>query len=109
MVQTEHLTNYNIIQLFVSSSFYSLLSVPLTLVICMLTYCSLVIITLAMHVETLKKFDFLGKYTHICLVYKPLTPKASHFHLDLRCTFSPVYLWLLNLVVSVWTSVWHLF
>ena len=102
MIQTEHLTKYNIILLIAFCSAY----------ISDLHAHLLLIITLAMHVETLKQFDFLGKYTHICLVYKPLptvTPKASHFHLDLRCTFSPVYLWLLNLVVSVWTSLWHLF
>ena len=32
--------------------------------------CSLVIIALATYVETLKQFDFLGKYTHTHLVYK---------------------------------------
>ena len=58
------LTKYDIIQLFVSSSFYSLLSAPLTFLTCVLTCHSVVIITLATYVETLKQFDFLGKYTY---------------------------------------------
>jgi len=58
------LMKYDIIQLFVSSSFYSLLSAPLTILTCVLTCHSVVIITLATYVETLKQFDFLGKYTH---------------------------------------------
>jgi len=59
------LTKYDIIQLFVSSS---LLSAPLTFLTCVLTCHSVVIITLATYVETLKNFDFLGKYTHTSIL-----------------------------------------